>query len=369
MNGPASKNKEETEEIDIMPALKKYGPWAVIALLSITMMGCGATGFYSVRPGEEAAVRTFGKAREQTVSQEGLHWHWPFPIGKVDVWQTGKNRTAEIGYFTLPEGRSSIMTGENWERDLQAATMITGDLNLVEVQAVAQYRISDLNKYLFRADDPGMEFEYSDQEDQEIRSHRSHEPGRPDGRSIRDAMEIAVRKAMGLRNIDQALVSQRESVEAETMAEAQQILDRWQTGIAITAVQLQEIKPPDPVQEAFDDVLRAREERDTRINSALSYESKVLPEACGQAEQIRQQAQAYAAQQINRAQGGAERFIALLEEYRAAPETIAWRMYLETIENVAPNIEFLIIDEWRPVIISRDGARIVPITQRQEETP
>ena len=301
MNNPASENQEETAEIDIMPYLKKYAPWALIALLAAMVMGCGATGFYSVRPGEEAAVRTFGKAGEETVSQEGLHWHWPSPVGKVDVWQTGKNRTAEIGYFTLPEGRSSIITGENWERDLQAATIITGDLNLVEVQAMAQYRRSDLNKYLFRADAPGMEFEYSDQEDQEIRRHRSHDPGRPDGRTIRDAMEIAVKKAMGLRNIDQALVSQRESVEAETMAEAQQILDEWQTGIAITAVQLQEIKPPDPVQEAFDDVLRAREERDTRINSALAYESKALPEARGQAEQIRQQAQAYAAEQINRA--------------------------------------------------------------------
>jgi len=136
-----------------------------------------------------------------------------------------------------------------------------------------------------------------------------------------------------------------------------------------TAIQSQEIKPPDPVQEAFDDVLRAREERDTRINSALAYESKALPEARGQAEQIRQQAQAYAAEQINQAQGEAERFTALLEEYRAAPETIAWRMYLETIEKVAPNIEFLIIEEGQPVIISRDGGRIVPVTRQQEETP
>ena len=99
------------------------------------------------------------------------------------------------------------MAGENWKRDLPAATRITGDLNLVEIQAVAQYRISDLNKYLSRSDNPGMEFEYSDQENQEIRRHRSHAPGLPDRRTIRDDMEIAARKAMGLRNIDQSLVS------------------------------------------------------------------------------------------------------------------------------------------------------------------
>ena len=96
---------------------------------------------------EEAALQTFGRPADQTVNSEGLHWHWPSPIGQVHVWQTGKNRTAEIGYFRLPEGRLSALTNENWTRDLDAATMITGDLNLIEVQAVAQYRISDPNRW------------------------------------------------------------------------------------------------------------------------------------------------------------------------------------------------------------------------------
>ena len=358
--------EKNDDALDLLANLPygKLARWALLILAGLIVAGCGATGFYSVRPGEEAAVQTFGRAADQTVTSEGLHWHWPSPVGQVHVWQTGKNRTAEIGYFRLPEGRLSALTNENWTRDLDAATMITGDLNLIEVQAVAQYRISDLNRYLFHADDPGVDFEYTAQ-DLELRSHHSHRPGHPDGRTIRDAMEIAMRQSMGLRNIDQALVSQREDVEAETMAAAQEILDQWETGITITAIQLQEIKPPDPVQEAFDDVLRAREERDTRINSALAYESKVLPEARGQAEQIRQQAQAYAAQQVNRAQGEADRFTALLTEYRAAPDTIAWRMYLETIQEIAPYLEFLIVEEGQTVIINRDGGRITPLPPQE----
>ena len=357
---------DESDDLLINFPLGRILRWAAIALAIVFMLGCAATGFYSVRPGEEAALQTFGRAADRTVTAEGLHWHWPGPIGRTHVRQTGKNRTAEIGYYRLPEGRLGSLTGENWTRDLDAATMITGDLGLVEVQAVAQYRISDLNRYLFRADDPGVDFEYTAQ-DLELRHHRSHQPGRPDGRTIRDAMEIAMRQSMGLRNIDQALVSQREEVERETQAAAQRILDQWETGLTITSMQLQEIKPPDPVQEAFDDVLRAREERDTRINSALAYESKVLPEARGQAEQIRQQARAYAAQQVNGAQGEADRFMALLEEYRAAPETISWRMYLETMQEIAPRLEFLVAEPGMTVIINRDGRGIVPLPPPEGE--
>ena len=133
--------------------------------------------------------------------------------------------------------------------------MVTGDLNLIEVQVVAQYRIADLNRYLFHADNPGIDFQHTDH-DLKLRAHRPHRPGYPDGRTI---------------------------------------LDQWETSITITAIQLRETKPPAPVQGAFDDVLRARKERDIRINSALACESKVLQEARGQAEQIMQQAHAYAA--------------------------------------------------------------------------
>ena len=351
-------NAKRPEEQLIPPALKKWLPWIIAAFFGLMLIIWASRGFYNIQPGEEAAIRTFGAAQTETVKEEGLHWHWPSPIGRTDVRQTGKNRTTEVGFFTLPEGETSPLTGEQWQRDLDAATMITGDLNLVEVQAVAQYRISDLNCYLFCADDPGIRIEYFDF-DSEIRTEETHKAGFPDGRTIQDAIEIALRKSMGLRNIDQALVSHREEVERETMEEAQRILDQWRTGLTITAVQLQEIKPPDPVQEAFDDVLRAREERETRINSALAYESRILPEARGEAERVRQDARAYAAQQVNQAQGEADRFQALLKEYQAAPQIIRERMYLETIE--ALNITFVLADEGQTVILNGTGQAITPL--------
>ena len=248
-------------------------PGIILILLIIS-------GFYSIRPGEAAAVQTFGAARPEPETREGLHWHWPWPVGRTTTVQVDKSRTAEIGYQTLPEGELDTLTGENWQRDLHAATMITGDLNLLEIQLVAQYYISDLNAYLFEADDPGIRFEYAGQ-DGNIHTHQSHDEGLPDGQSIKDAMEIALRRSIGHRTIDRALITERETIELETMAYAQEILNTYRTGLTITAVQLQEIKPPDEVQESFDDVLRAREEKDRRINEALAFESQTLPEARG----------------------------------------------------------------------------------------
>ena len=221
------------------------GQWVAAATLAImVIMGIWmATGFYSTRPGEATAVQTFGAARAEPETQEGLHWHWPWPIGATRTVQVDKSRKAEIGYQTLPGEHINALTGEGWQRDLQAATMITGDLNLLEIQLVAQYYISDLNEYLFAADDPGIRFEYLDGGGK-AREHRSHPEGLPDGQSVKDAMEIAIRRSIGHRTIDRALVTDRETIELETMRHAQDILDVYRTGLTITAVQLQEIKPP-----------------------------------------------------------------------------------------------------------------------------
>ena len=122
-----------------------------------------------------------------------------------------------------------------------------------------------------------MSFNYFDETKE--KSYESNKPGRPDGQSLKDALETAIRRAVGQRTIDQALVSDREGIEQETLVHAQAILKAYQTGLTITSVQLQEVRPPAEVQDAFDDVLKAREEKDTRINQALAFESKTLPEA------------------------------------------------------------------------------------------
>ena len=337
----------------------------VVALLFVMM---GFSGCYTVKPGEEAVLQTFGAAHSRTITTEGLHWHWPGPVGDTTVVHTQKIRTAEIGFQTLPGGAIDPFTGQPWQRDLEQATMITGDLNLVEVQMVAQYRISDLRSYLFAADDPGVIFDYYNlDKSQDIQTNRSHPEGLPDGRTLQDALEIAMRRAMGQRTIDQALISEREVVEAETLIFAQDLLNQYRTGIQLVEVQLQEVKAPDAVQEAFDDVLRAREEKDTKINQALSFRSKVLPEARGTAQRLLREAEAYRATRISQAHGEVDRFLAILEQYESAPEIIAERMYLETMDRVLPVLQKVVVPEGsQPIIISDTGREIVPVIVTEE---
>ena len=181
-------------------------------------------------------------------------------------------------------------------------------------------------------------------------------------------MEVALRRSIGHRTIDRALVTDRETIEAETMEYAQAILDISRTGLTITAVQLQEIKPPDEVQEAFDDVLKAREEKEKRINEALAFESQTLPEARGQAERIRQEAEAYRQERINAAEGEASRFDSILTEYLAAPEIIAHRMYLETMDKVLSRTRQVLVaaQGTGPIIINTADSSntIVPLDGR-----
>ena len=346
-------------------AIAKVVSWGAVGAVLLIFMACGASGCYVIKPGEAAAEQTFGAARAQPVNNEGLHWHWPSPIGKTTVVQVRKSRTAEIGFQVLPEGQTGALTGEGWQRDYEAATMIAGDLNLLETQLVAHYQISNLNAYLFQADDPGVRFEYTDGKRTHV--HDSHPLGKPDGQSIKDALEIAVRRSMGQKTIDQALVAERETIERETMEHAQNILNLYETGLTITSVQLQEVKPPDEVQAAFDDVLKAREEKDTRINQALAFESQTLPEARGQAERIRKEAVAYRAERINAAQGEADRFLAILKEYQASPEIIARRMYLETMDRVLPRTRQIMVtgDGAGPIILNMEPGRqtVVPVEQ------
>ena len=352
------------------PVVDVDGPWsgssyraalqvifiAVAAVAVVVTLIWLGTGFYQVKPGESAAIQTFGAAREEPETTEGLHWHWPSPIGRTTVIQTQKSRTASVGFNTLPDDVINEVTGENWQRDLQAGTMIVGDLSLLEIQLVGQYYIGDLNAYLFEADDPGVTFLYS--EGNNAVDHRSHPLGRPDGQSIKDALEVAVRRSVGQRTIDQVLVTEREWIEFETLTVAQQILDAYRTGLTITSVQLQEVRPPDQVKVAFDDVLRAREERDTRINQALTFESQVLPTARGEAARIRRESEAYRATRIAAAEAEADRFLAILQEYRASPDIIAKRMYLETLDMVLPRVNQILVGgaEVPALIINTAGA-------------
>jgi HflK protein len=181
--------------------------------------------------------------------------------------------------------------------------MISGDLNIVDVQMVVQYDIKDLVGFLFRVNDPGEDA-------------RGIPPGNPEGRTLKDAAEAALRLVVGQRSIEDVLTEQRTAVESDTKTRLQDILDNYQTGINIVSVQLLKTQAPEEVFESFEDVLRARQEQETRVNEALAYENNIIPRAEGDAERIKREAEAFAQARVARARGESSRFISVLEQFR-----------------------------------------------------
>ncbi len=269
---------------------------AAVLIVALIMIIWAATGIYTISPGEQAALRLFGEAQELPVSEEGLHWWWPSPVGKRDVVRTDLVRRLELGFRTL-EGQPNTPVPVE-------AQMISGDLNIIDVQMVVQYDIKDLNNFLFKVDDPG-----------EIAGQREIEPGRPDGRTLKDATEAALRLVVGQRSIAQVLAEQRVDMQIATQAKLQEILDNYEAGINIVSVELQKVEAPEDVRAAFNDVLNARQDRVTAINQAQAYENQRIPEARGQAEQIIQPAEAFKRARIERARGESDQFLSILRQY------------------------------------------------------
>lgn len=304
-----------------------------IALIVVIWL---ATGIFQIGPGEQAARRLFG-ALQDPVTEPGLQWWWPAPVGNSDKEIVTETRRMELGFISNETG-AIAPRGEE-------ALMISGDLNIVDVQLVVQYNIKNLNNFLFRVDDPGEEA-------------RGVPQGRPDGRTLKDAAEAALRLVVGQRAIDDILVRNREEVEENTKVRLQEILDGYTTGINVVTVQLQDVKAPEEVRDAFDDVLRARQERDTRINQARAFEADIIPRAEGDAERIKEGAEAFRQARIARAQGEADRFVSVLEEYEKSREVTRQRLYLEAMEVILPGINKIILspDTQTVLILGQEGS-------------
>jgi len=213
-----------TSDINLVPIVA-----GVLAALVLVWL---ATGSYTVGPQEQAAVRLFGQFRG--LEGPGLHWYPPAPIGTRNIERVLETKTLELGFRSQPP------------QDVQVESqMITGDLNIVDVHMVVQYRITNLRNFLFNISDPGD-------------ADRDTREGRPDGRTLRDATEAALRQVVGQRGIDDALTIGREAVQEDTKRVLQATLDQYGAGIEVLQVVLQNVRPPDPVRAAFDDVVRAR---------------------------------------------------------------------------------------------------------------
>ena len=277
---------------------------AVIGFIVIAFGIWLGTGVFQVEPGEQAVLRMLG--RFSSTEEAGLHWFWPAPIGTRNVVKVDEIQRLEIGV----RGSTSVPI---------ESEMITGDQNLVDVQLLVQYNIKSLPDFLFKTVDPA-------------------------GITIKDAAESALRQIVGSRNIDDVLTIEKEAVQIETKLKLQELLDLYATGINVTEVKLLNVRPPDEVQDAFDDVVRAREDKERIINLAEAYKEDILPRARGEAARLVQGAEAFSAERVEKATGEANRFLAILEEYRKAPEVTRQRLYLETMEEVLPGVRKFIVD-------------------------
>ena len=292
---------------------------AIVLIVGVIWL---ATGFFTVSPDEQAALRTFGKF--QAIQGAGLHWHWPRPIGNRDIVSVTRLRQLELGFRSGTEG---VTVARSVEAE---SLMITGDENIVDVQAVVQYRISNIRNYLFEVGDPGD-------------PDRLIPAGRPDGRTLRDIGESALRQVVGSRNIDDVLTTEKEQVQADVLLKMRELADFYRTGIDIESVLLQNVNPPREVQGAFEDVVRAREDRETTINRAQAYEADQIPKAQGRAAQIIEEAQAFKDGRIAKAQGEADGFLAILEGYKISPDITRRRLYLEAMEDILPGVKKIIL--------------------------
>jgi membrane protease subunit HflK len=293
------------------------------ALIIISLIWAG-TGFYTVGPDQEAVLRTFGKFTGTTSG--GLHWHYPGPIGKRDVVAVTLSRRMELGFRSGADGFTVAQSMTN------ESLMITGDENIVDVQAVISYRISNLQDYLFEVDDPGD-------------PDRGVPPGSPDGRTLRDIAESALRQVVGARNIDDVLTTEKEQVQTEVQFKMRELAAEYSTGVEVLQVLLQNVNPPLEVQAAFEDVVRAREDRERLINLAEAYQAAELPKATGEAAKITEAAKGFKQGRIARAQGEADGFDAILLGYEGSPEVTRQRLYLEAIEEILPGVtKFILTD-------------------------
>ncbi|RZO22431.1 MAG: FtsH protease activity modulator HflK [Candidatus Thioglobus sp.] len=283
-----------------------------IAPIAIIVLGLWfATGFYVVEQGQQAVEMRFGAYK--TVKEAGLRWHMPYPIESVEVVNIQQIRTVEVGYRTSARSNQATTVGRE-------ALMLTADENIIDIHFAVQYDIKDPRQLIFNV-----------AEAYDL--------------VVRGATESAVREIVGRNTMDFAITGGRAEIAQETKSLLQQILDRYDTGINIKAVEMQNAQPPAEVKAAFDDAVKAREDEERFKNEAQAYQNDIIPRARGAAARLEQEAAAYKATVVAKARGEASRFLQVLDEYTKAPNVTRDRLYLDALEDVYSNSTKLVIDQ------------------------
>ncbi|MEC7243928.1 MAG: FtsH protease activity modulator HflK, partial [Pseudomonadota bacterium] len=297
----------------------------LISVILIILIALWAlTGFYRVNPQQQGVVLRFGEWVRTT--PPGLHYHLPFPVESVITPEVTRDNRLEIGFRDIG-GRSSS------RRDIvDESQMITGDENIVDIDFVVFWRIADAGQYLFNLAEPDD--------------------------TIKVAAEAVMREIIGQTRIQTALTEGRQNIQVSVRQKLQELLDEYKAGVRVREVQLLAVDPPADVIDAFNDVQRARQDRDRLKNEAEAFRNDVVPRARGEAARLIAEAEAYREEVVSRAEGDASRFDQVYNAYEMDKNVTRERIYIETIEEVFGNIEKIIIDE--------DGQSVVPYLPLKE---
>jgi len=291
-------------EISVPDKLLSMGVFPTIGIAVVIWL---LLGLYSVGPDEVGVVQRFGEYNR--VVSSGLNYHFPYPIETVQTPKVTEVKRIEIGFRTI--GKNQYRTIE------QESLMLTGDENIVDAELIVQYKIKDPIDYLFNFIGPEL--------------------------TLREASEASLRTVVGRHNIDEALTSGKLMIQEETKELLQITLDKYETGVIVVAVQLQDVSPPKQVIDAFKDVASAKEDKNRMINEAEGYRNDIIPKARGEAQAMIREAEGFRESRIKRAEGDVAKFKAIVKEYNKAKDVTKERLYLEAMEEILPGIDKYIV--------------------------
>jgi len=296
------------------PDMKSAGVGAGLIAAVAVLIWLG-TGFFIVQEGQQAVITQFGKYKSSAGA--GFNWRLPYPIQRHELIFVTQIRSVDVG-------RDSIIKATG----LRESAMLTEDENIVEIKFAVQYRLSDARAFLFESKNPTD--------------------------AVVQAAETAVREVVGKMRMDSALSEERDQIAPRVRAMMQTILDRYKMGIEVVGINLQQggVRPPEQVQAAFDDVLKAGQERERAKNEAQAYANDVVPRAVGSASRLKEEADAYKARIVAQAEGDAQRFKSVLAEYQKAPQVTRDRMYVDAMQQIYSNVTKVLVD-------SRQGSNLL----------
>ena len=318
---PPSPDAKSSESDASASGTARFTPWIRYYIELLELRGKGAalvvmlvlvawinSGIYKVQPDEQGVVLRFGKWVDTT--SPGLHYHFPYPFETVQF-----PKVTQVNQLQLGSGPAAVSNGQDEARDRQ---MLTGDENIVEAGCAVLWRIKDAGQFLFKVQ--GAEA------------------------ALKVSAESALREVIGRTPIQAAMSDKRQQIADQTRDLLQTLLDRQNSGILVTQVQLQRVDPPAAVIDAFNDVQRARADQERARNEAEAYANDILPRARGEASHIVQEAEAYKSQAVNLAEGDARGFLAVYSSYAKAKDVTAWRLYMESVDEMLKKATKVIID-------------------------